>query len=711
MARFLKALWAQIQDQRDRWVFWTPVPMALGIALYFSLHSEPPLMLGGLVMLLMAPLLPAFYRNRPIFFVVLALFLAAGGFAAIQWRTDTVSAPVLEKKSYAVTIRGKIVEVDPQPKTYRIVLADVSLIEGEYFRGEMPARVRVKLKSADQTIPQAGDIVEIRAGLLPLSPPLLPGAFDFQRHAFFKRLGATGFAYGDLKVIEPRAKDAFFFEKLRKHIREKIAAAIPDRDNAALVTAFMIGEDNGISEKDWDTARLSGIAHLIAISGSHFILIAGFPFFLIRALLAAIPFVALRWPVKKIAAVVAMAVSVFYMLLIGSPVPAQRAVIMTCVVMTAIMLDRNPFTLRLAVFAAFILFLFEPESVMGPSFQMSFAAVVALISFYEASSTWWKKHFRDAGFAKRYSLYLLGCFATTLIASIATAPFALYHFSRVTLLGGLFANMIAVPVSSFITFPLGLFACLMMPLGLEHWPLQVTEKSLDVFMYVAEQVAASPYAGVNVNSFAGWVMGLMAFGGLWICVWRGTVRWLGVVPVMAGFICIALTPRPDILVADSGGLFAVRDASGRLLFSSLRREKFVREQWQIREGRADLPPQSWPETDDAKPQIAADDRLTCQKGLCLYQLHGATTAFVFDEKMGSKACKQADIVFSGLVLESLRGCRKQVQVFDKWRLRDHGAYSIYVQPDGQVTLQNVASLRGVRPWTGKPYQKRETSEK
>src|SRR5690606_28128362 len=139
----------------------------------------------------------------------------------------------------------------------------------------------------------------------------------FQRHAFFKGLGATGFAYGDLKVVKEREGSAFYFEKLRKTIREKIAANVPDRDNAALLTAFMIGEDNGISEQDWDTARQSGIAHLIAISGSHFVLIAGFPFFLIRALLAAIPFIALRWPIKKIAALGAMAVSIFYMLLIG----------------------------------------------------------------------------------------------------------------------------------------------------------------------------------------------------------------------------------------------------------------------------------------------------------------------------------------------------------------------------------------------------------
>ncbi len=697
MARFLNDLWAAMQSQRERWVFWMPVPVAFGIAFYFGLHREPPLGMGLVLLALLSPLLAAFYKNRPVFFILLAGFLAIGGFTAAQWRTAQVAAPVLEKRSYAVTLRGTVVAVDPLPKTYRIVLEGVEVIDGKIWQKDLPKRVRIKLKNNDPAVPQAGTVVEIRAGLLPLSPPIMPGAFDFQRHAFFKGLGATGFAYGDLKVVQAREGHAFYFEKIRKAIREKIAAAIPDRDNAALLTAFMIGEDNGISEKDWETARQSGIAHLIAISGSHFILIAGFPFFLIRALLAAIPFIALRWPIKKIAAAGAMIVSIFYMLLIGAPVTAQRAVIMTCVVMTAIMFDRNPFTLRLAVFAAFILFIFEPESVMGPSFQMSFAAVVALIAFYEGTGEWWKSQFREAHWTKRYSLYLLACFATTLVASVATAPFALYHFSRMPMLGGLAANMIAVPVSSFITFPLGLLACLLMPLGLEAWPLQVTEKSLDVFMYVAEIVARWDYAGLNANGFAGWILAVVTLGMLWVCIWRTRMRWLGIVPIALAALFIPLTPRADVLVSDDGKLLAVRDATGALHFSTLTREKFVREQWTVREGDVKATPAAWPvvaDKDTASP-------VTCKKGYCLYTLDKTIFGFVDAQEDVAPACKAgAKILISAEDIKRARNCANDAVVIGKYDLREEGAYAFYRAQSGGVMSKTVRQERGIRPWTG-----------
>lgn len=700
MARFLKDLWADVQNQRERWVFWLPVPVAVGISFYFGLHREPPLGMGLVLLVLLSPLLAAFYRNRAVFFLILAAFLAVAGFTAAQWRTAQVAAPVLEKRSYAVTLRGRIVEVDPLPKTYRIVLDDISVVKGKLWQNDLPKRVRIKLKNNDPAVPQAGSVVEIRAGLLPLSPPIMPGAFDFQRHAFFKGLGATGFAYGDLNVITPRRGGAFYFEKLRKSIREKIAAAVPDRDNAALLTAFMIGEDNGISQADWETARLSGIAHLIAISGSHFVLIAGFPFFLIRFLLAAIPFIALRWPVKKIAAVAAMLVSIFYMLLIGAPVTAQRAVIMTCVVMTAIMFDRNPFTLRLAVFAAFILFVFEPESVMGPSFQMSFAAVVGLIAFYESTREWWKRHFREAHWTKRYSLYLLGCFATTLVASIATAPFALYHFSRMPMLGGLLANMVAVPVSSFITFPLGLLSCLLMPLGLETWPLKITEKSLDVFMYVADLVAQWDYAGLNTNGFSGWILGGMTLGMLWVCIWQGRIRWWGLVPFVVAAALIPLTPRADVLVSDDGKIFAVRDEGGDLLFSTLTREKFVREQWTIREGDTKAVPAAWPEKGEGGRAVS------CQKGFCLYKKHGVVIGFVEEQSFVAPACNAgAQVVISAVDIERARNCPQDFLVIGKYDLRGQGAQAFYISPQGKMTQRTVQQTRGLRPWTGVPRAK------
>lgn len=685
-----------MQNQRERWIFWLPVPVAFGIAFYFGLRGEPPLLIGTLVGLALLPLLRAFYRNQVLFIPLLAVVLAVAGFAAGQWRTHAVAAPVLEKRSYTVTLRGKVAEVQPQPKNFRIVLEDFSVVKGRIFQDDLPRRVRIRLKNNDPAVPEAGEVVEVRAALLPLSAPVMPGAFDFQRHAFFQGLGGTGYALGNLEVVQARPRGEFFFEKLRRHIREKIFAAIEDRDRAALITAFMIGEDRGISAKDWEVARLSGIAHLIAISGSHFVLIAGFPFFFVRAALAAIPYVALRWPVKKIAAAVAMAVSVFYMLLIDSPIPAQRAVIMTCVVMTAIMLDRNPFTLRLAVFAAFVLFALSPESLMGPSFQMSFAAVVGLIAFYESTADWWKKHFRDADWSKRYALYMLGCFATTLVASAATAPFALYHFGRMPLIGGLAANMVAVPVSSFVTFPIGLFSCLLMLAGLEKYPLILTEKSVDVFMYVAEVISRWEYAGWQSNGFAGWILGVMTLGGIWICAWRGWIRWLGIAPVLAAVLMASLMPRADVLISGSGELFALRAPDGKIWFSTLTKEKFVREQWLAREGQG-ASVRGWPKGDLPGGE---GDFLACREKACRAQLKGAVISFLHVAEAAAEECNIADVMVSKAAIKLPASCKKRITVIDRWKLRENGAYAIYLDEAKTPRMVNVRDTRGQRPWTG-----------
>lgn len=703
MARFLTACWQEMQNQRERWIFWLPIPMAFGIALYFAQKGEPPLYLGLLLAVGFLPILHAFYRNQALFIPLLALFMMVAGFTAGQWRTWDVATTVLEKRSYTVTLRGKVVEVQPQTKNFRIVLEDFTVVKGRIWQDDLPQRVRIRLKNNDPAIPNAGEVVEIRAALLPLSAPVMPGAFDFQRHAYFQGLGGTGYALGDLNVITPRANGEFFFEKLRRHIRERIFAAIENRDRAAMITAFMIGEDRGISEKDWEIARLSGIAHLIAISGSHFVLIAGFPFFFVRAFLAAIPYVALRWPIKKIAAAVAMAVSIFYMLLIGSPIPAQRAVIMTCVIMTAIMIDRNPFTLRLAVFAALLLFIVSPESMMGPSFQMSFAAVVALIAFYETTAEWWKKHFRDAGWSKRYALYLLGCFSTSLAASLATAPFALYHFGRMPMIGGLAANMVAVPVSSFITFPVGLFSCLLMPFGLEKYPLLLTEKSLDIFMHVAEIIAYWEYAGWQSNSFPGWVLGIMTLGGIWICAWRGWIRWLGIVPVVCAIGLAAATPRADVMVSQSGGLMALRAPDGVLWFSTLTKEKFVREQWTAREGQdgnSGRKPRQWP-----KRQLpgGTGDFLACDDSACRATVNGHVISVIKTAEAIEHECTDADVMISENGLKLPPGCKRKVHIIDRWKLRENGAHALYLQNGQPPHIKNVKDTRGTRPWA--PAQK------
>lgn len=673
-------------SQRDRWILWSPVAAGLGIAFYFSLHAEPPLFAGGLILALLGAFYWPLSQRKPLLYLWFAVVLVAAGFTAAQVRTHVVAAPVLAKETYPLTVEGRVVEVDALPKAYRVVLDNLR-ITAKWPPKVTPERVRVKLKNNDPGVPAAGDVIRVKAVLLPLSAPVLPGAFDFQRHAFFKLLGATGYAIGNMELVKAH-ESGFFFEELRHGIRTRIDAAIADKDTAAIVTAFLIGESKGISEKTWETIRQSGIAHLLAISGFHITVLSGFLFFAIRALLALSPTLALRYPIKKFSAFFAMCGAIFYMLLIGSPVPAERAVIMCCVVMIAIMLDRDPFTLRLAAFAALVILFLQPESLIGPSFQLSFAAVVALIAFYESIRNWWSKTSEDRSFSRRYSLYVTACFLTTMVATLATAPYALYHFSRVPMLSGIVANMIAVPVTSFLTFPFGLLGCLLMPFGLEQWPLVAAGKSIELVMAVAHETASWQHALFRADAWPAWILGIITFGGLWLCLWHGRVRWAGLAVMIFGLALIPFVPRPDAMISDNGKLFAVRDAEGYLWMSSARTEKFVRGEWEEREGGKGV----------RYPSGGEEDILKCGEAHCAANIKGKSMVYVFGENLAD-ACA-ADIVFAPA---SDAQCNVSPYSFMKKDIRYGGAHAVYIDDAGEVRLHSTAMERGKRPWTARVW--------
>ncbi|MCK5554782.1 MAG: ComEC/Rec2 family competence protein, partial [Alphaproteobacteria bacterium] len=372
--------------------------------------------------------------------------------------------------------------------------------------------------------------------------------------------------------------------------------------------------------------------------GLQITMVTGFLFLVVRSLLAAIPFVALRYPVKKITAFIAMCGAIFYMLLIGSSISAERSVIMVCVVMTAIMLDRDPFTLRLAAFAAVAVLLFQPESLFGASFQLSFAAVVALIAFYESTREWWSRGYGNRRWFAKAWLYILGSLATTLIATFATAGIALYHFLRAAMFPGLVANLIAVPLSSFISLPAAIVGSFLMPLGLEEIPLKVSEWSVVVIIRMAEIISRWPYAIYRVDAWSIWILVMMIFGGLWICLWLGKIRWLGIVPILAGIAMIPMTPRADVLILNTGKLFAVRDDNRILRISSGRSGKFARNIWIEREGGEGHA--FWKEKNQS---------ISCDENACLYRnKNGRLISFVKEFQALKQDCATADVVISAL---------------------------------------------------------------
>ncbi|MBU6474938.1 MAG: ComEC/Rec2 family competence protein [Alphaproteobacteria bacterium] len=674
-------------SQRDRWVLWAPVALGLGVGGYFSLAAEPPAWAGGMLLVLLAALLAPFARNRAAVLLWLPFFLAALGFAAAQLRAHAVAAPVLEYRTPAIRLQGRVLSVEALPRGFRFVLGDISPQQVRYSWGKsypLPSAARITSR-IHQPPPEAGATVEVKAKLLPLPPPVLPGAYDFQRAAWFGGFGATGYALGPVTTLSLPRDWRYVCAAVRAVIYRHIAAAIADHDAAAVTAGILIGQRGAISPAAWNDMSRAGLAHLLAVAGLHTGVVTGWIFFFTRLLLASIPYAALRWPVKKIAAAFSIPAALFYLFLVGAPLPAMRAVIMVCAVMTAIILDRDPFSPRLLALAAAVILLLRPESLVGGSFQMSFAAVAVLIAFYEGTRGWWSGLYQDKRWFMRPVLFVLASTATTAAATLGTAPYALYHFLRVPLVAGFLANLLAVPVAVFVVLPVGMVACLLMPFGLDAVPLKIAGYGVKAILAVAAATAHMPYAALHVGGWPLLPLVVITFGGLWTCIWRGSGRWLGLLPVLAGALLIPFAPRADALVSTRANLFAARAADGRLRLLPGRADRFVRNEWGAREGGAGV----------GAP-------LACGADACLVSAKGHLVAFAKDAAALPEDCKKADIVAGNFAIPP-SACPVAL-LLDKAALRRTGATALYFNPDGTVTARTVFAARGRRLWTPRVFR-------
>lgn len=694
MPTFISNFLSEILRQRDRWVLWIPVALGIGVGFYFSLHAEPPLWLGLSVLAILAALVAPFYKSKAAVLAWLPFFLIALGFTVAQWRTYEVATPMLAYKTKVVMLQGRVTAVDEMPTGFRFALDHIRYqADPRYPQDPVPAAVRLTTK-IHQPLPVVGDVVQMKAVLLPLSSPVEPDAYDFQRHSFFEGIGATGYT---LSPNETLAHDegGFFFASMRRYIRTHIEADIEDKDAAAVTAGILIGESKAISNTAWDNIRLSGLAHLLSIAGLHTGVVTGWLFFVVRFILASIPEIALRYPVKKISAGVSIIGAIFYLFIVNFTLPAERAVIMVCAVMAAIIMDRDPFSLRLLAFAATLILLLKPESLVGGSFQMSFAAVGVLIAFYEGTRDWWEKLYQDKRWWMKLSLMVLGSVATTGAATLGTAPYSLFQFLRVPVFSGFFANLIAVPIVVVITLPVGIISCFLMPLGLDAVPLKIVGWSVTAILKVAEIAAHQPYAALHTDSWPLPLLALITFGGLWVCLWRGKMRWLGLAPVLLGFTLIPFSPRADVLALNNGKLFAVRAADGTLLFSPGRADKFTRESWTEREGSHGA--DTWPD-DNEQGNARLGSPVFCSTSTCTYKNKTRLVSFILDDTDLKRDCAGTDIVISGFSLNPAT-CPAHLLI-DKKVLRENGAQALYFDKNGGVTVKSVYTSRGVRPWTG-----------
>lgn len=659
--------------QRGHLFGWLPVGVAIGIAVFFGLRFEPSGVLIGAIGVGAVLLGWLAHRSGEGVSPVLVFAAMIGfGFVLAAWRAHDVAGPVLTWRYYG-PVEGRIVGMDRSGSdAVRLTLDRLKL--DRVSPAQTPHRVRISLHgdSAVGISPEPGLRVMTTAHLSPPGGPVEPGGFDFQRHAWFAELGAVGYARVPLVAISAAEFDlrqSVF--RLRMTASARVRSVLPG-DVGGFAAAVTTGDRSGISQDALGDLRASNTAHLLAISGLHMGLLSGFVFAVLRLGFALIPYVALRWPARKMAAVGALAAAAVYLALSGGNVATERAFVMVAVALCAVLFDRRAFSLRAVAIAALIVLFLRPEALMGPGFQMSFAATTALVAVFG----WMRDGQITLG--PKWVQPVVAVVISSSVAGLATAPIGAAHFNTMAHFG-LIANLASVPLMGALVIPAAVLAMLLAPLGLDWMGLWVMGWGLRWILWVADTVSGWDGAQGFVAGPGPWVLPMMAMGALFVVLWQGRGRFLGVTGIVAALVLWQVGHRPAVLIADTGALVGVMTGAGR----ALSREKgagFVARNWLENDG-------------DGVVQDVAAARWSdaAQSGLRLIHLTGKRAIAAF------AGCAAGDVVVMNGAPEgaSISGCL----ILDPTALRATGAVSI-VRAQGQMRVVTARDVAGDRMWSG-----------
>ncbi|MDJ0627211.1 MAG: ComEC/Rec2 family competence protein [Rhodobacter sp.] len=668
-----------IEAQRGHLFPWVPVMLGAGIGAYFALRVEPGptayLVLVAGVLMSGAGACAAGGRAAP---VLTAVSILLTGFCLAGLRAHLVAAPLLDFRYYG-PIEGRVVAIDRSVSDKVRLTLDRVVLE-DMPPSRTPERVRVSLHGEQGVIvPEPGLTVILTGHLSPPQGPVEPGGFDFRRMAWFDRLGAVGYTRSPVLALAPANEGAagLRIHRLRLRISTAVQAELPG-ESGAFAAAILTGDRSGMGRETLTALRASNLAHLLAISGLHMGLLTGFVFAAFRLILVATPWIGLRVPAKKLAAVMALAAGAFYYALSGGNVATERAYIMVAVMFVAVLFDRRALTLRAVAIAAVIVLALRPETVTEPGFQMSFAATTALVAVFGWLRDW------DGPAVPNLLRPVLAVVISSAVAGAATAPVAAAHFNRIADYG-LIANLLSVPLMGMLVMPAAVLAAMLVPLGLAGWGLQVMDPPIRWILGVAHRVAALEGAVTPVPAPPSIVLPLLALGLLWVILWRGRLRFAGLAPAAVALAIWMQASRPPVLVADTGGLIGVMTAEGRVL-SKPRGDGFAALNWLENDGDG-------AEQADAAARTGfvpeGRDRRVVLEGAAIVHLRGRGAA-----ARAGAACGSARLVVVGTRVDTTGPCL----LYDPEKLRKTGSLAIYPEAGG-LRLVTVADVSGERLWS------------
>jgi competence protein ComEC len=690
-ARLTALWWAKIDAERHALPLWLPVAFASGVAAWFLVpwagqRAALAVLLAGLGM---AALL---LRWRPL--AVLA-WLALAGMGAAQWRSSSVAHPVLAARTilrFEALVTA--VEIRSDRDRVRLLLAPAKPMAAPATdeAASLPPLVRVSLRGGVPPGVAPGARVALRAMLAPPAGAAVPGGYDFARRAWFAGIGATGFALGPVQVLAPAPPPSgalAWLAAVRAGLQARITTALPGPEGA-IAAAFVTGDQGAIPLDTAQAMRDSGLAHLLSISGVHIAVVVGGTIFLVRRLLALFPFVALRWPVRTIAVAAAALVGIAYSLLAGAEVPTVRTILATLIVLIGMVIGREALSLRLLATAAILILAFRPEALLGPSFQLSFAAVVAIVALYESRlGRWLTTAGEDERLVGRLGRHLASLLVSGLVAELALSSIGLFHFNRAGLYG-IFANLLAIPWSSFVVMPLLVVALVAEGLGLGALAWPAVGWAMGLLLALAERTAVLPGSVLRLPTMPMAAYALIVAGGLWLALWRTGWRWWGAGAVGIGLAWALAVPPPDLLVSADGHGAALRLGDGRLALLRPRTGSFLRSNWAdavVGTGEAAL----------ADVPGAACSRDACvaviDRGGRRWRLLATLSRDFIARDVMEPACAAADIVISERRLPGW--CRPRWIRLDRQWLGEAGSTAVWLG-SGRIATANRGL--GDHPW-------------
>jgi competence protein ComEC len=675
-----------LEAERHQLVLWMPVTLGAGVAAWFVLpdtRSWTAALLASLSVSIAA--LAGMRGGRGAMVIGVAALGFALGLGLIWWRAEAVRAPVLVRAAI-VSVEGRVTRIQPLParELARMWIA-VEVWVGR-ARADMPFRVRVNVDEGD--LPTGlieGSRVRVRARLMPPAPPAVPGAYDFARVAWFEGLGATGRAL-EVTVL---ARAPGGGEGIRTRLTRHIEAQLPG-SAGGIAAALATGDTGAIADDDAEAMRRAGLAHLLSVSGLHITAVVGIVMALALRLLALSPALALTGRVPLLAGAAAAAAAIGYTWLTGAEVPTIRSCVAALMVLAALALGREAVTLRLVAAGALVVLVAWPEALAGASFQLSFAAVTAIVALHEhprvralflvREEAWWRRVLREGA----------SLLATGLLVELALMPIAVFHFHKAGLYGAL-ANIVAIPLTTFVVMPLEAAALAFDPLGLGTPLWWLTGQALRRLLWLANTVASAPGAVTALPAMSRGAFGVMIAGGVWVALWRTRARWAGLAPLAVGAVWTLSTPAPDLLVTGDGRHLAWRGDDGRLALLRDRAGDYTRDTLAENAG-----------VDGELAALSETRAARCNQDLCWTSrqigarrvtLLATRSGYLIDAGAFIDLCRRVDIVVSERRLP--RRCRARWLTLDRGALQRTGGIAVSLA-NAQVT--KVREPDDAHPW-------------